>query len=558
MRSVIRTSAFVSVAVLSMAIFFRVSLISHFTALWGNDLDGGIEAAILEHWNNVLHGTEDWNRTSYFYPHADTLGYDDGYLLYGLMDAVVRSFGANVFAAPALVDMSVKVIGFAAMFVFLRRVAECRFGFALFGSTLFTLAHNSFVSYPHEQLLSVAFAPLLGWLIWEAWRALSSGRPGRFVLWGGAAGLLWGAWLLTAYYMAWFTTIFACVLAVVAAAMGGPAGLAAASSLAWRWRWPCAFVAAVTVLAMIPFLIVYLPKLSETGGQRWSQTLAYIPKPNDIVNLGPNSLLWGRFYRELCPFCLRNWFELETGITPILLLLFISGTVLEWMSARRPGFVGTGRPLILATAAAVVVLCLAMFRWGHVTPWWLVWKLVPGAGGVRVVSRLEIFLVAPIIVVAVSCLQRLYARMPRYIVVLLGGLILLEQGEPAPPMYVQPAELARLSVPLPPAACRVFYVSATRSSELAGDVFHLYPHNVEAMVISELIGLPTINGHATFDPPDWNFAEPLHPDYEARVRAYAARYNLAGLCRLDLLARSWTAPAAASADPRAGGRSGTD
>ena len=551
-------SAFVGAAILSIGIFFRVPLVSHLGALWGSNLDGGIEAAILEHWNNVLHGTEAWNRTSYFYPYADTLGYDDGYLLYGLMDAAFRSAGANVFAAPALVDMSVKAIGFAAMFVFLQRVAGCRFGFALFGAVLFTLAHGSFISYPHEQLLSVAFAPLLGWLMWEAWRALSSGRSRRFILWGGAAGLLWGAWLLTAYYMAWFTTLFACVLAVVAAALAGRAGLVAASTLAWRWRWPCASVVAVAVLAAIPFLIVYLPKLSETGGQSWGQTLAFIPRPNDIVNLGPDSLLWGRFYPVLCRFCTGDWFELKVGITPVLLSLFISGTILEWMSARRSGPAGTGRPLILAMATAVVVLCLVMVRWGHATPWWLVWKLVPGAGGVRVVSRLQLFLVAPIIVVAVSCLQRLYARMPRYVVVLLAGLILLEQGEPAQTMYDQPSELARLSVPSPPAACKAFYVSATRSSELGQVMYRIYPHNVEAMVISELIGLPTVNGLATFDPPDWDFAEPLRSDYEARVRSYDARHGLTGLCRLDLLARSWKVSAPDPADPQAGGKAGTD
>ena len=558
MRSTIRTSAFIGAAVLSIAVFFRISLFSHFEALWGNDFDGGIEAAILEHWNNVLHGAERWNRSSYFYPHADTLGYDDGYFLYGLMDAAFRSVGANVFAAPALVDMSVKAIGLAAMFVFLRRVAACRFGFALFGATLFTLAHGSFISYSHEQLLSVAFAPLLGWLMWEAWSALSSGRSRRFVLWGGAAGLLWGAWLLTAYYMAWFTTLFACVLAVVAAAMTGRTGLAAALARTWRWRWSCVTVTAITVLAAIPFLVVYLPKLSETGGQGWDQTLAFIPKPNDIVNLGPDSLLWGRFYPVLCRFCTGDWFELKTGITPVLLLLFVLGTILEGLAARRSGPVETGRPLILFMAAAVVVLCLAMFRWGYATPWWLVWKLVPGAGGVRVVSRLQLFLVAPIIVVAVSCLQRLYARMPRYIVVLLGGLVLLEQGEIASPMYDQPSELARLSVPVPPVACKAFYVSATKDSGLKGDVYRLYPHNVEAMVISELIRLPTVNGFATFNPPDWNFAEPLRSDYEARVRSYAAEHGLTGLCRLDLLARSWAAPAPGPADARPGGRTGTD
>ena len=540
MKSATQAAAFISTAVLSLAVFFRVELISGFGHLWGSQFDGGIEAAILEHWYNVLRGAELWNHTEYFFPYGDTLGYNDGYLLYGLMHAVFRAAGADVFAASALVDMSVKAIGFAAMFVFLRRVVACSFGFALFGAALFTLAHGSFVHSMQEQLLSVSFAPLLGWLAWEAWHALAAERPGAFVLWSAAVGLLWGAWLLTAYYMSWFAMLFACVLVVVSVPVVGHARMWAGLMLCWRRRWPCAAVTAIAVLAVMPFLIVYLPKLAETGGQSWGQTLSFTPVPNDIVNLGPTSSLWGRLYPMLCSLCTRNSFEMTTGITPILLWLFGAGTL--WFIVRRPTIERAGRPLLLTLSIGVVALYLVLFHWGPVAPWWLVWKLVPGAGGVRVISRLQLFLIAPIIAVAVAYLQHLSAQVPRHVVVLLAGLVLLEQAEPNGPMYNHHRELARLVVPRPPAVCQAFYVSATEGSEIGADVFRIYPHNVEAMVLSELLGLPTINGHSTFDPPDWNFADPLRRDYEARVKVYAARHNITGLCRLDLKARSWAGP----------------
>jgi len=68
----------------------------------------------------------------------------------------------------------------------------------------------------------------------------------------------------------------------------------------------------------------------------------------------------------------------------------------------------------------------------------------------------------------------------------------------------------------------------------------LYPHNVDAMLLAELWRMPTINGFSTFNPPDWNFASPRAPDYDARVLAYARRHGLRGLCRLDVRqARPW-------------------
>ena len=537
MSRVFRAAAVVLAAALSLGAFFRVHLFTWFGQTWGSQFDGGIEAAILEHWYNVLRGMEPWNRTAWFFPAPDTLGYNDGYFLYGVAHALFRSAGADIFVASALVDMLVKAVGFGGAFLCLRRVFACRFGWALLGAVLFTVAHGPFRHALHQQLLSVSFAPVLALLAWEAWGALRAERPGRFVLWGAAAALFWGAWLFTAYYMAWFATLFGCVLAVLAV----PAGLRSAWDLAWRRRWHCAAVAAVAVVAVLPFLMVYLPKLGETGGQSWREILFYTPRPNDIVNLGPDSTMWGRFAGVLCPLCTRNSFELSDGITPVLLWLFAAGVL--WLVLRGQGGGGRDRTLPRLVGLATVVLFLLLFRWsGSLSGWWLVWKLVPGAGGVRVVSRLELFLVAPVVAVTVVYLQHLSGRVPRHLLLLLAALLLAEQAEPGMPMYTRRTELARLEVPPAPPACRVFYVSATDGSANDGELWRIYPHNVEAMLLSELLHLPTINGHSTFDPPGWNFADPLRPDYEDRVRAYAAAHGVSGLCRLDLLARRWDGP----------------
>jgi hypothetical protein len=68
----------------------------------------------------------------------------------------------------------------------------------------------------------------------------------------------------------------------------------------------------------------------------------------------------------------------------------------------------------------------------------------------------------------------------------------------------------------------------------------LYPHNVDAMVLSELWRRPTINGFSTFNPPGWNFADAKASDYPARVSEYADRFNLGPGCMLDMnAAEKW-------------------
>ena len=66
-------------------------------------------------------------------------------------------------------------------------------------------------------------------------------------------------------------------------------------------------------------------------------------------------------------------------------------------------------------------------------------------------------------------------------------------------------------------------------SQLAGR----YRHNVDAMLLAAYYNVPTVNGISTFNPPDWDFVNPDAPDYLARVRRYAVRHHLRGLCVLD-------------------------
>ena len=104
----------------ALAIFFRLQISNGWTLLFGDRTDGAIMVTILEHWFNVFAGHAEWNMLFYFFPHDNTLGYNDGYFLYGVIYAVFRFCGLDMFLATELVNVTVKAIGFLSFYAFMR------------------------------------------------------------------------------------------------------------------------------------------------------------------------------------------------------------------------------------------------------------------------------------------------------------------------------------------------------------------------------------------------------------------------------------------------------
>ncbi|HTW26618.1 MAG TPA: hypothetical protein VME92_05790 [Acetobacteraceae bacterium] len=535
-----------SVAVLLAAVAFvyRVQIANGFTRLFSDGFDGNIEVAILEHWYNVFRGRAAWDTTAYFFPHRGTLAYDDGYLLYGIPYAALRGASIDPLLAAELVHVAVTAIGFASFAACLRRIVGLGLLWSLFGAYLFTTANNIALQAVHAQLFAVSFAPLLALLLHGAALALRRGRTGRLLLLGGLAALLWGSWLMTGYYMAWFATFFGAAVALAWIALA-PAALRRDWVQALRRHWrAAALVAGAAALATLPLLLLYLPKARTTGMHSFAETLAYGITPVDIVHLAPGNLVWGWLDRWLTghfqpdPLVdVPHTDENMTGLPIGLLVLFAVGVVRVW---RRDADRGA---LLRAVALATLVTWALTIRIGTVTPWQLVWALVPGAKAVRVVERYQILLDLPVITIAIAALAALARRWPAPLTGLVCALLAAEQVATwAPVVKDRPGELAFLRrVPQAPTGCRAFYVSRSRGESSPNPVVRLYTANVDAMMIAETRDLPTINGIATFGPPDWRALTPSEPGYRPWVESYALHHHLHGLCAIDLQHMAWTA-----------------
>lgn len=531
---------------------FRAQIFNGFTVLYGDRYDAAIVATIMEHWSSVVRGDAMWSQLNYFYPYTRTLGQTDGMFLVGMVYSAVRLLGFDPFLTGELTNVVFRVIGFAGFFLCGRQMFRLPFWSALLGAALFVLANNLTVHGQRVQLTTLGLAPILALLMWHSLQALYAGRQRRFAGYGVASGILLGAWSITCFYMTWFFIfftifVFAFLLVGATAAQRRELGRTLA-----RQKAGVLAVVLATIASLLPLLTVYLPKSRETGMRPIETVLGNTVPLQGILQVGNENLLFGKIYNRFLSFVTPGYAPngeyYNTGIAPLLFLLFVFGCVLVLRASKREeaaaGAVAgqaAGMPLLRAVCAATILTWLLTLNIGGYSAWWLVYKVFPGARALSVVSAYQIFLTFPVLVVAMHYLSAIRMRLAMLAVVV--ALLCLEELNDAYIALVRSDEVARVSVPPPPPQCAVFFAAGwtnqAKATPMPDWINTFYAHNVTAMLVAELHQIPTINGIASFNPPDWSFDKPNDPDYLQRIRQYAQRHKVSGLCRLDPVAKRW-------------------
>lgn len=527
---------------ISVAIYFRYQIQNGFTVLNGDRYDQVIAISIFEHWRNTFLGISHWSETGYFFPTKGTLGYNDGYFLYGAIYSVFRGFGIDPYLSGELVNVATRTIGFFGFYVMSRRVFFFSTAWALLGATLFTISNNIFIQAEHTQMLSVSLAPVMAVLIHGWVVSISRRRPKAVVLWGLAGSALYAVWLMTSFYMAWFFVFFGTFVFIAYLVIGGRGVIGPIAAAVREQVLAIGAVGAAFLLFNIPFLSLYLPKAFETGIHSFTEVSNFTLAPLDIVRVGDRNLLYSPIMGWLdntLPPGVIGLPGFASGFPFILLFCFGCGAVWLWRSRKT---LSAEKILLYAVAIAAIVTWILALHVGDATLWWFVYHLFPGAKAPRVVVSYEFFLTVPVIVVALAYLSHNRLRITMPILGLICVLLAVEELNMAPFLLLSHGqEVQRLaSVPRPPATCKSFFVTHERPQGLWPGIDASYSHNVDAMIIAESIRIPTINGMSTFTPPGWNLRDPEAPDYMNRVKSWVALHPVPGLCRLDLRSLTWT------------------
>lgn len=532
---------FISALLLVLLILERHQIMSGFNLLPGDRYDAVISTAILEHWHNVALGKVSWLDASYFFPYERTIAQTDAYFLVSIAYVPFRLFGYDPFVSAEMANITIKAIGFWGMFYFCKNVLNISFGWSLLAAIIFTLSNGMTSHSSRIQLASVAFAPVLSILIWRSAKALIIKDAREFVVFGAGAGVLFGAWCLTCFYMAWFYCfLFVCFCLATVFFDKGVVWRKLIGRLVENYR--AAFIVIfVAILAISPFLYAFLPKSLEVGVRSYETVLNYTVLPEEVLQVGNDNVLLGRAYNSFLSFLNPDYSPrheyYNTGFNVFLFLLFAFGC---WFFLRTSG--GVDSAFFKSLCVAVIFTWLLTVNIKGYSGWFFIFNFFPGAKALNVVAIYQIMLAFPLVLIAVKFLStQLLSVSVAFFVALV--LILSEINVPKLNL-IRSEEMERISLPFSkPDECEVFYVSGWNDqADISGfnsTINSFYPHNVSAMLIAQIVGAPTINGFASFNPPDWNFSRPYADDYDVRVSDYINKYDIKNICKLDLNSKRW-------------------
>jgi hypothetical protein len=575
-RFIVEMVIYATAGLLFGGVFFRQIIASHFDLLVGDGGDARFNGLILEHWWQVFQGTAPWLSPLFFFPAQGVLGFSDAGFLYAIPYSTLRFTGIDPISSYQIVLFASVAAGWTGMILFLRCCLKLRIVPTIVGATIFVFPNAMAVSSGHTQLFAIHFIPYLAIGIYGYLRNFAGVRAFR-ILSGTFVAVIIPGMFYTSYYVGWFSLL---VIAMLTGfyCLGNMfhGGLYAVyRDLQWLWEqrqkiWPYCVISAIF---FIPFLLTYVPILLQYGGRNYSVVLTMLPSPIDYLNVGGSNWLWGNTLYTVFPNLdsrPMSW-ELNKGV-PVCLFLFILGISAYYL--RKTQYyertlasdnvwpLATGRSevdrerilsLLAAGLCGVVLLAwLLMLKIHGKSLWWFVWKLIPGARGVRAVYRFQLVLAFPIAVtVAVSLHQSLRyfanqaaARVKQTVGwVTIGACCILFVGEQynfgniANYGKHQQREMLAVISP-PPQQAKVFALLPVQ-----GGWQHSYEAQLDAMLIAQKYGLCTINGYSGQSPYGWcDICDINAPNYCRSLERWIEHYNLENdqLFFLDAKTGIWT------------------
>jgi hypothetical protein len=182
--------------------------------------------------------------------------------------------------------------------------------------------------------------------------------------------------------------------------------------------------------------------------------------------------------------------------------------------------------------------------------WELVFYSIPGAKALGVVNTFMLILSLPLYIGAIFFISKINLS-KLLLVPLILFLFLSEYNSPLLQLDRQTQAKMNLVVEDPLPTCESFYVTGWQDQEkfygLWEWVNNQYGHNTSAMMIAQIVNLPTLNGMASFIPKDYDLVgpngtafSPNSDEYKQKISSYIERFELQGVCELDLNTKKWS------------------
>ena len=538
---------------------YHSQIFSGFDLFPGPRGDTRLIAYLVEHWYQTLSGHATFLSPSMFYPVKGTLGHTDVLIAYIFPYSVLRMSGLDIFSALALAVISLNFLNFIFCFFLLHNVLRFRPLASCAGALFFAINNPKLVQAGHLQLQPLIFLLLaVIFVILFAQNTATLSQKRAFGLLSFAGAFL-NLQLLTSFYIGWFFIFWSFLFF-------GLSFLVRRSRLyvlAIVKTYQPALTGAVFVfcLGFAFFLRIYLPAVWSTGWYGFSTD--YIPEIKSYLLMADGNYIWGSWTAFLLhqesagpDWGRRVGIGLVPSLTWIGLSIFAVSLVKK--HSKMPGttnaaigHLGSAHTgylfLALMILATNCVVILGLQYYGH-SLWKFVYLFFPGARSIRAVARFVLVLALPMAIAfgfAVHCgmrriseqkniLGRLCLTGAMLILIIFGVAEQFNSGEGQFSITAENARLERLAAKLPQ-NCASFYVAAGPDSNRNQSSFQNQNYMHDAMLVSILRGVPTLNGRSGKNPRGWSLRGVEAPEYEENVRRWIEQHRLDGnVCRLEI------------------------
>ncbi|HEU4833347.1 MAG TPA: hypothetical protein VFS90_02990 [Pyrinomonadaceae bacterium] len=528
------------VGIAGTILYHSSQFFSGFDKFFGDRGDARGFVYFCEHWYQSILGKASLLNPGIFYPTKRTLAYSD--LLFGFAApySFFRALGFSMFTSTELMIILLTFLAYCIAFVLLYRTL----GFGVIpscaGAMFFAFNSPKFNQLTHLQLQYVLLLPLIFALVISFAKRVDTidQRKAAWLL--SLAAVCLNVQLATTFYYAWYFGLWAILFLLLALAFRESRDFIIATVRKF-WR-SFGIAAVVFLIGFIPILLLYLPAVRAGQWYNFDFVTEMIPDWRALLSMGDGNFVWSWFYKRIVgeprP---ATWGELMVGIGLIPSLAWIALTAASVWLIRKgraardvaPVFLGV---MILATSIFIVF----GFKIGSHSLWKYIYGYFPGGGAIRAVSRYLIFLTLPMSIAFAYGLQKAlqFASGKRALtvaVVLVAAFGVFEQfGVPRVngtgfSTRIEENYLKTMAARLP-LDCKAFYVAPGPHANHS-----TAEYQYDAMMISSISRVKTLNASSSQFPRDWNFYFFKNPDYESKVKEWIDARKISGkVCRLEL------------------------
>jgi hypothetical protein len=496
---------------LGLLVAFHLTLLSRFRLLQGDVGDPRLNNFILEHgyrWllsKFTLHSLSLWS-PPFFFPAENVGAYSEILLGSGPIYWLFRTFGFAADTSLQLWTLSVVILDYVSMAVFLRACFGFRQLGAALGAFLFAFGSPRIAQIAHQQLLPQFFTVFALHGLYRFFRpARISARQGLALFAVAFAAQFWAG-----FYLGWF--LFLALLLGTLWATIFPRYRAAMLHRLVEYRASFVVAVAVIVALLLPMAIPYFRALREVGPRpSWSLGLIH---PQSWFYLGPQSWLYGWLQRLPMFQALSAENEQRIGIGWSTLGLASFGF---YAFMRRRGW-----PRIAFLSGLTMIAVMTHYPGGF-TAWPFFARLVPAGSAIRALPRVALLLLIPFSIGLAEVVEAIKLRTIALIVCIVA---IAEQAQ-ATDAYDKTsvrADVAAIAAQVKN-SCEAFYYVATCPG-LRDRAPPIVKVQVDAMAAALETAVPTVNGYSgNFPFGWWDLVDARLFDKEDAVRLHEALHR---------------------------------